>query len=430
MKKLSKLLGVLGIISSIVLFNSCVKAAAYREYTIGQEIKFDPIAGEYCTSGDNCKTFNVINVGENSRYYEMMLNYNLIPTSTWGDTVNGPTVAVSELKEATKNWKGIEAYYNSVQLPSSSGTYTINYNGSKARMITAEEVAAMHNYETIGGNPWVWNETENSNNLQAKNNNLWLGKNLGTATYNNPQYNNVYDGMEVESGHFPFNYYTSSSCGISGKVYIVNYMAPMLSCETLNFDYGNFDVGLRPVVKLKKQVDNSVNDSTLVNPIVISGTEVIPGNKIPTIDELSVTGGLKIENIIWAVKKDDINYQDVIAEGLETFEEGKSYALILYFDGTKPENYRYYLPINDYVYKYNDVENEFNSHSGDGYTEVVFLFDNIKEKEIDNETIMTTKVNKEKNPDTLDKTMINTIMLISGMIIFVFGTRRVIKKSR
>ena len=172
------LLGILAVFITFVLIVK-VNALEYKTYNIGQEIKFNPITGRYCTSGDNCMTFNVINTGENSIYYEMMLNYNLIADSAWGDTINGPTIAVSELKNAVKDWKGIETYQESIELPSSSGSYTINYSGSKARMITAEEVAAIYGYETVGGSRWVWNGQSTSNNIEFKTSNRWLAQNLG-----------------------------------------------------------------------------------------------------------------------------------------------------------------------------------------------------------------------------------------------------------
>lgn len=414
-KKLSNYFEVLLIIMSVFFLNTEVKAVEYKEYTIGQEIRFNPITGEYCRSGNNCKTFNVINTGGNSEYYEMQLNYNLIANSEWGNTTDGPTIAVAELKEATKNWKGIETYTSddNIELPSSSGTYIVNYNGSKARMIAAEEVAAIYNYETVGGSTWTWNGTSPSNNIGFDSSvGGWLSQNLDDEVYSNTLYfGHVYDDVEVESGHYPFDYFTSSATGMNGFAYAVEHMVVALEAVKLDFDNGNYDTGLRPIVKLKKQVQGS----TGIQPkeVVIKGPKVIPGNTIPELDELEIPYELKIDIDLyfWGEKCGESNYKEVLPG--EKFVEGCSYELLLGFDtndSNNKNNKNVDITSEDIIFKYNDT---ISYESGYTYnmhlTDAKFNFENIQEEVIDdnNETVSEGT----SNPKTGDS-IYNSIALL------------------
>ena len=423
MKKKLTLLGVL-----VVSFLFClvgVKATEYKTYTIGEEIKFNPITGKYCESGNNCFIFNVVNVGENSDYYEMMLNYNLIANSTWGNTTDGPTVAVNELKEATKDWLGIETYTSedNIVLPSSSGSYTVNYNGSKARMITAQEIAAIYNYETVGGSTWVWNDTSTSNNIKSKKTHSWLTQNLGDNVYSDiSKFGHVYDYVQYENGHYPFNYYTSSVSN-SNSVYVAANYVVVLEPRRLDFDFDHYDSGLRPVVKLKKQIQEQ--DYLKTQEVLIKGPKVVIGNTIPELNELEIPFGLIANSSFWT-KVCDNEASTTVLPG-EKFLEGCSYNLIIvFFFNDNINNKNVDISSDDIVFKYNNslASTIYNS----GTLVIRFEFENLEnitnneELPQGEEVVTTTKKEtvKVKNPKTSDSIMnIIAIMALTGAGTFI-----------
>lgn len=125
---------LLGILAVFITFTLIVKVNAleYKTYNIGDEVKYNPITGSYCdvNQESNCFTFNVVSVADST--IELMLNKNLVATSTWGNSTDGPVIAMQELREATQSWVGVIKYDSE----------------TNARMISFDEVESI--MENIG----------------------------------------------------------------------------------------------------------------------------------------------------------------------------------------------------------------------------------------------------------------------------------------
>ena len=149
------------------------EASGKTEYTVGDEVYFDPVKGQRCYSdeawtlddkGSTCYKWNVIKESDSSSdTVELLLDHNLPEKTTWisledyqaaggtaeeygsaGNNKYGPITALKYLKQATDNWNGVVTLTstdNVVRNNGSGSTYTINYEGYKARLISGQELA-------------------------------------------------------------------------------------------------------------------------------------------------------------------------------------------------------------------------------------------------------------------------------------------------
>lgn len=84
------------------------KLKDHISYSIGEEIKYNPIENKICENGDDCYTFNIIK--ETDDKVLMLLNKNLNNSNTaWYENTNdnskGNQTANKTLKTITNNWK-------------------------------------------------------------------------------------------------------------------------------------------------------------------------------------------------------------------------------------------------------------------------------------------------------------------------------------
>ena len=137
-----------------------------KTYTNGEVVYFNVDNGTTCTSSEavsttgtksGCMKFYAFN-DDGGDTVNLLLDHNTTATVAWnssGSNASGPNEVLTQLKTDTASWKGTEtpSNYTMDQSTQYSGAkYTINYNGYKARLITANEIA------TITGNT-AWNET-------------------------------------------------------------------------------------------------------------------------------------------------------------------------------------------------------------------------------------------------------------------------------
>ena len=154
------------------------------EYAVGDEVYFDPVKGQRCYSDEawtlddksrTCYKWNVIKTSDSSSdTVELLLDHDLPGDTawvsledyksaggteeeygTWGNNKYGPITALKHLKSATDSWNGVVTLTSNDNVTRQNGsgsTYTIDYNGYKARLISGQEIAAI-----AGDNEWAPN---------------------------------------------------------------------------------------------------------------------------------------------------------------------------------------------------------------------------------------------------------------------------------
>ncbi len=143
------------------------------EYAIGDEVYFDPVKGQRCYSDEawnlddksrTCYKWNVIKTSDSSSdTVELLLDHDLPGDTAWisledyqaaggtdeeygsyGNNKYGPITALKHLKQATDSWNGVVTLTSADNVTrdnASGSTYTINYEGYKARLISGQELA-------------------------------------------------------------------------------------------------------------------------------------------------------------------------------------------------------------------------------------------------------------------------------------------------
>ena len=252
MKKYLFMFGIM--VTGFLLLTVGVNAKEYKKYTIGEEIRFNPVTGEYCNSGDECYTFNVINTDKYNDYIEMMLNFNLIESVNLNnsDYLYIPSILRGLLAEETRNWKGVEKYSADNQLDHfflDIGTqkngnvvydhgYDMVFNNNNARLITVQELATIANFN--GDFP-----ISSQEKFYIKDN-LGLSSNLFTSSA---------------------SYLTVTPFGILSddekitRYWIFNGNEKCLEAREIS-SINNSNIGLRPVVKIKK-IEKTEDDSKI-----------------------------------------------------------------------------------------------------------------------------------------------------------------------
>ena len=163
------------------------EASGKTEYAIGDEVYFDPVKGQRCysdeawTLGDKSRTcykWNVIKTSNSSSdTVELLLDHDLPGDTEWisledykaaggteeeygsegncsfndqnvpcGNNKYGPLTALKHLKQGTDSWNGVVTLTSADNVTRGNGsgsTYTINYEGYKARLISGQEVASI-----------------------------------------------------------------------------------------------------------------------------------------------------------------------------------------------------------------------------------------------------------------------------------------------
>ena len=177
------------------------------DYKIGDAVYFNPYTGQQCDpqtawTKDNpsgqCFKWNVLQ--NNDETLDLISDHNLGPKTAWiderdfisaggtkeeygtrGNNKYGPLTALKELKNVSKDFQNVETLttQDNVTRKNAAGSeYTINYNGYKARLAGAQELADMvKNKPTEDGT--IWNASTYSF-IHAMP--VWLYANLGRPT--------------------------------------------------------------------------------------------------------------------------------------------------------------------------------------------------------------------------------------------------------
>ncbi len=224
-------------------------------YKTGDVVYFNPVEGVKCSSGTEwtltnpdsfCYKWNVIK--ENSDNVEVLLDHNIIDYSTWSNytTENGPVDLIKTLNEYVSSWKNVMEYtsrdnvtYKAYLDNCTTSSYTVDYSGMKARLISFEEVKSI-----VG-----------DNSLKAES-----GRDIKISS-RNFLFSNFPSNLEGYSSYgywtdqaTNFNYCGNSNTDTNMRAYAVGYTEDggyRLSALEFNGDYL---AGIRPVIRINKKI--------------------------------------------------------------------------------------------------------------------------------------------------------------------------------
>jgi len=196
-------------------------------YADGSEVYFDVANGKICNKSNyhsdnsltdyngltgtrttkaqtSCLKFYAFNDSNDSKKLNLILDHNTSSNVSWSENENsksGPTTLLTQLKNDTKDWKGTiepENYTLDQSGQTSTAKYTINYDGYKARLITANEIAE------ITGNK-KWNEKTATSMYYLK---TLTNMNYATPVSGAPNYSWLHKGITSSCDH---GYWTATS---------------------------------------------------------------------------------------------------------------------------------------------------------------------------------------------------------------------------
>ena len=232
------------------------------EYAIGDEVYFDPVKGQRSYSDEawtlddksrTCYKWNVIKASDSSNdTVELLLDHDLPGDVEWisledyqaaggtaeeygtmGNNKYGPLTALKHLKQGTDSWNGVVTLTSADNVTrdnASGSTYTINYEGYKARLISGQELANI-----AGETEWT------PYDFSSFNVPTWLYSNMAVS-----------EEMAVQDIYEHIVYWTDSahSAGswIPSYAWYVRYVG-ILYYYNVSSAYG---CGVRPVVKILK----------------------------------------------------------------------------------------------------------------------------------------------------------------------------------
>ena len=230
------------------------EASGKTEYAVGDEVYFDPVKGQRCYSDEawtlddksrTCYKWNVIKASDSSKdNVELLLDHDLPGDTAWisledykeaGGTEEvcnnnyGPITALKHLKNMTDSWNGVVTLTSADNVTRENGsgsTYTIDYNGYKARLISGQEIA-----DIAGNNEW----TQGSGSIEG----------LPTWVYSNMAMNGISDIDVYEH----FVYWTDSADNWAGGAAWIVFVGGIFDNNDVSDAYLS---GVRPVVKILK----------------------------------------------------------------------------------------------------------------------------------------------------------------------------------
>ena len=254
------------------------------EYAIGDEVYFDPVKGQRCYSdeawtlddkGSTCYKWNVIKASDSSNdTVELLLDHNLPEETAWvsledykaaggtdeeynlggaetdsgfislGNNKYGPLTALKYLKQSTDSWNGVVILTeedNVTRNNASGSTYTINYEGYKARLISGQEIA-----DIVGDQEWT-PDGDGIRDLPT-----WLWSNIFTALTGAPDTSDIYlhGAYWTDTANSTVN--PTSDFSYTGFAW---WVTGVFAFDTFSVS-GHQDiyagVGVRPVVKILK----------------------------------------------------------------------------------------------------------------------------------------------------------------------------------
>ena len=241
-----------GIRPVITLNKSDLSTVNYK----GTVVKFNPLTAKTCSSGSDCYTWNII--GSKNGKVLMMMNENLgkdVYTRWGGDNANQNAPALIEtLSSLTSSWD------DSLTLKSGEATtkylykngkefITIDFNGLKARVISAEEVASLSyiDFTTLKQN----DSGINDEYIELPS---WLTQNIGdnfSLTFNGTSYIQQQGYWTLTPISTSDSYENKTAYMITKKGITSYYVGSGNPTEggSVNYQAGfKFALGIRPVI--------------------------------------------------------------------------------------------------------------------------------------------------------------------------------------
>ena len=265
---------------------------------IGTYLYYDPVNNTKCdtytkansASGvkEGCLRWNVLSVEEDGTL-NLLLDHNIVSGKSWaskadyvtaggdGDAYDastyvyegntyvgglndkGPVTIVSQLNTATSAWHSSLTRTDSYQdYNGDTLKYTVNYNGMKARLPEAVEIAAAVGHPTYNQNTsasWFYLDSLNQTRIVGQGTNkkvsnyAWLFNNLGNGSQDvtNTDSCLYYGCSETQAkSSGDYGYWTSTSlAGHSSLAWRVFYSGSLVHGHVTNAGYG-----IRPVITL------------------------------------------------------------------------------------------------------------------------------------------------------------------------------------
>ena len=259
---------------------SCTK----EEY----EESFDETENDYLNSKTGYNGIYVTDEKQNSclKFYafnddkpdtiNLILDHNISTNVAWNSVsnTNGPKEVMDKLKEDTKNWNGtnqpnpysFKYNYLTNHYTLDGIDYTIDYEGYKARLITAEEVAKITGADELIN--WKIDVNVNGFYLDGKNGDDPTWETQISDSGNKSEYYWLFDrtdgcieyGCKIEDSNSNYAYWTAStSLYIAGGVFGINRHGEL-------YTEGNDDnFGVRPVIEVSK--NKLIKEQEKVNTI-------------------------------------------------------------------------------------------------------------------------------------------------------------------
>lgn len=170
-KKIFILIIILIALGFIILLFLSKWNGKYKIYEPGEKIYYNPILNKTCNSNEkDCYTFYTITVDDNSKLstVDMILDHNLGENVTWGNYTDGPKIALEYLKSQTNDWSSelsVSKKYERTFTSFKNQTYTLDYSGFKARLITVEEIINILKQNSKFSPYWEENDDRDVYNL-------------------------------------------------------------------------------------------------------------------------------------------------------------------------------------------------------------------------------------------------------------------------
>ena len=245
------------------------------EYVIGDEVYFDPVKGQRCYSDEawtlddksrTCYKCVIKTSNSSSDTVELLLDHDLPGDVEWisledykaaggteeeysdgcyyegvngeqlpcGNDKYGPLTALKHLKQGTDSWNGVVTLTSADNVTrdnGSGGTYIINYEGYKARLISGQEVA-----DIVGEPDW----TPDGNTIWELP--TWLYSNMAIST-------DMSDMSDIDIYEHAAYWTDSAYAWDPGHAWSMRYDGTLFNYDLVSRAYG---YGVRPVVKILK----------------------------------------------------------------------------------------------------------------------------------------------------------------------------------
>lgn len=240
-KKIFILIIILIALGFIILLFLSKWNGKYKIYEPGEKIYYNPILNKTCNSNEkDCYTFYTITVDDSSKLstVDMILDHNLGENVTWGNYTDGPKIALEYLKSQTNDWSSelsVSKKYERTFTSFKNQTYTLDYSGFKARLITVEEIINILKQNSKFSPYWEENDDRDVYNLPD-----WLLSNTeGVDTSKN-------DNYVKTNGYWTANPYYNDN--LNNYTWIV-YGFTGIKREAVSNDM----IGIRPVITVSKK---------------------------------------------------------------------------------------------------------------------------------------------------------------------------------